>query len=53
METRKPLRILIVDDEAIVHKTLGDYLRQAGHEVTGIYDASTAIDLLARQTMDL
>jgi len=37
-------RILIVDDEEIVHKTLGGFLRRLGHEVDDAFDGTAALE---------
>ncbi|MBN1475336.1 sigma-54-dependent Fis family transcriptional regulator [Candidatus Sumerlaeota bacterium] len=39
----RPLRVLLVDDEEIVHQTIGDYLRHAGHSVKGVHSAEEAL----------
>lgn len=38
--------ILIVDDEDIVHLTLGNYLAECGYEVEQIYDGQEALNAL-------
>ncbi|NUP89018.1 MAG: sigma-54-dependent Fis family transcriptional regulator [Candidatus Sumerlaeia bacterium] len=49
----RPLRILLVDDEDIVHQTLGDYLRHAGHHVEPAHDATGALREVAAREYDL
>jgi two-component system, NtrC family, response regulator AtoC len=39
----RSLRVLLVDDEEIVHQTIGDYLRHAGHTVVGVHSAEEAL----------
>jgi DNA-binding NtrC family response regulator len=51
METT--LRILIVDDEEIIHTTLGGYLRDVGHLVDSAHDGLKALDLIEAQEYDL
>ncbi len=48
-----PLRILIVDDERIIHQTIGDYLSSAGHQVDGAVRAAAAFRLLDSQEYDV
>ena len=40
------LRILLVDDEAIVHDTLGPYLSDAGHSVDHAHDGANALKMI-------
>jgi len=47
------LDILIVDDEEIVHATLGLYLRQLGHQVEKALDGSTASRMIEKREYDL
>ena len=46
MSTQAPYTVLLVDDEPIVHETLGRYLRKTGHEVESARDAAAALDVL-------
>ena len=47
------LKILIVDDEQIVHETLGDYLRKAGHEVDDAPDGVAGLKAIAESRYDV
>ncbi|MEW6379336.1 MAG: sigma-54 dependent transcriptional regulator [bacterium] len=47
------LRILLVDDEEIVHQTLGPYLRDCGHHVENAWEGSTALELIEAKEYDL
>ena len=47
------LHILIVDDEDIVHTTIGDYLRDVGHRVESARDGVQALELLNANDYDL
>lgn len=47
------LHILIVDDEDIVHTTIGDYLRDVGHQVESARDGVKALELLNARDYDL
>jgi len=47
------LDILIVDDEEIVHATLGLYLRQLGHQIEKALDGSTASRMIEEREYDL
>ena len=49
----KELHILVVDDEAIVHETLGDYLVQCGHAVRCAREGQEALACLEREYFDL
>ena len=42
---RKPaLRILLVDDEEIIHETIGEYLTESGAEVSSLHDGISAVE---------
>lgn len=45
--------ILIVDDEEIVHDTLGEYLRECGHHVDNCHDGSVALARLQERPYDI
>ena len=47
------LRILIVDDEANIRKTLGIYLDGEGHIVKSVSNARDALNEIAREVFDL
>jgi len=47
------LRILLVDDEEIVHQTLSPYLRDSGHEVDNARDGNNALKLIEAKDYDL
>jgi DNA-binding NtrC family response regulator len=47
------LRILLVDDEEIVHQTLSPYLRDSGHEVDNARDGNKALKLIEAKDYDL
>jgi DNA-binding NtrC family response regulator len=53
MATNQSLEILLVDDEEIVHKTIGDYLRDLGHAVVEAHDASEALREFETHDFDL
>ena len=46
-------RILVVDDEPAVRDVTAQWLRRRGYNVTAAADASTALDLLAKQNLAL
>jgi two-component system, NtrC family, response regulator AlgB len=54
-ETVSPIRfrILIVDDEINIRRTLGVYLESEGHQVAGVSNAGDAVREAARQPFDL
>lgn len=47
------LNILVVDDEEIVHQTLGGYLRDSGHHVDSVYDGLDALKSMEAQDYDV
>ena len=49
----RSLRVLLVDDEEIVHQTLAGYLRDSGHQVDDAYEAESALTLLEQNDYDL
>lgn len=53
MSTERPLRILLVDDEEIIHQTIGDYLRDEGHRVESAYDGTAALKSIEVHEYDL
>jgi DNA-binding NtrC family response regulator len=50
---RPPLRLLVVDDEAIVRESLGAWFRQEGHDVAVAESAKQALRLCAERRFDL
>lgn len=46
-------KILIVDDENSIRKTLGEFLRRAGYEVNAVEDAVKALGLLKNNSFDV
>lgn len=53
MTEPRTLRILLADDEEIVHQTIGDYLRESGHRVDAVHDGNAAWDAIQAQGHDL
>lgn len=47
------LRILLVDDEEIVHKTIAPYLRDSGHYVDNASEGSAALELIKTNEYDM
>ena len=47
------MRILLVDDEEIVHHTLGPYLKDLGHLMDNAYEGVTALRLIEANNYDL
>jgi two-component system response regulator AtoC len=47
------LKVLLVDDEDIVHESIGDYLSDLGLHVTHAYDGFEAVKLLRKNAYDL
>jgi len=50
---RAPLRLLVVDDEAIVRDSLGAWFRQEGHEVETVECGREALSQCARGRFDI
>jgi PAS domain S-box-containing protein len=46
-------RVLIVDDERSVGRTLGEFLRSDGHDVTAVEDADAALECLQETAFDV
>jgi DNA-binding NtrC family response regulator len=51
--SRPPLRLLVVDDEAIVRESLAAWFRQEGHEVKTAENAKEALRLCAEGRFDM
>ena len=51
--TPKPLKILLADDEEIVHQTLSGYLRDAGQQVDDVRDGMSALQAIKSSAYDL
>ena len=51
MEER--LRILLADDEEIVHETIADYLTHLGYRVDGVQDGRGALQALEKEEYDI
>lgn len=49
----RPLRVLVVDDEANIRVTLGLCLEASGHDVTLCANADEAIRIVSRQPLDV
>ena len=53
MSLKRVLRILLVDDEEIVFQTVGDYLKDSGHQVDEARDGVSAVELIETHDYDL
>ncbi len=51
--TEGTLRILIVDDEQVVHEAIGDYLEDLGHHVVHASDGQTGLDEMRNTDIDV
>ncbi len=47
------LTVLLVDDEEIIHQTLGEYLSECGHAVNSIFNGSAALEAIRTFPYDL
>ncbi len=53
MNQKKAIQILLVDDEEIIHQTIGGYLKDAGHRVESQYRADAALKRIEKTEYDL
>jgi len=53
MANANPLKILLVDDEEIVHQTLTPYLTDCGHSVEGVRDGRSGLNSIEKNDYDL
>ena len=53
MESRKDIKILVVDDEPSVRKVLESFLKQEGYDVATAYGGEKAIEMLRSDSYDL
>ena len=53
MGGEKSLRILLIDDEEIVHETIGEYLVEIGHTISSARDGGEALDQMREKSFDL
>ena len=53
MSKKNKLKILLADDEQIVHQTVSDYLRDAGHHVDDVFDGASAVQKIEESDYDL
>ena len=53
MGDEQSLRILLIDDEEIVHQTLSPYLQDSGHQVDNVREGLKAIELIKAKEYDL
>ena len=49
----KPLHVLLVDDEEIVHETVGRFLKNLGHKVESAHDGLEGLDLIEKNDYNL
>jgi len=49
----RSLNILLVDDEEIVHQTIGGYLTDSGHSIEAVYDGFAALKAIESQSYDI
>ena len=53
MGASKPLKILLADDEEIVHETISSYLRDTGQQVDDVRDGPAALQSIQARAYDL
>ena len=44
------VKILVADDDRVVHESLGIYLKSEGYETVDVYDGKAAVDALANES---
>jgi DNA-binding NtrC family response regulator len=49
MKNRKPIKVLVVDDEAIIRESLQDWLSDAGYQVLTAEDGSHALGVIEKE----
>ena len=49
----RSLRVLIIDDEQIVHEVLGQFLRNLGHQIFEAYEGTAGLKMLNDSEFDL
>lgn len=49
----QPLDIILIDDEEIVHQTIGDYLRESGHTVDEARSGAEGMTMISASEYDL
>jgi DNA-binding NtrC family response regulator len=49
MKNRKPIKVLVADDEAIIRESLQDWLGDAGHQVLTAEDGSRALEIIEKE----
>ncbi len=47
------LKILLVDDEKVIHESIGDYIRDSNHSVVHTYDGNNALKMVGESDFDL
>ena len=47
------MRILFIDDDEILHRTIGDFLEKHGYEVIYAYSGKNGLDLFSENKIDL
>ena len=53
MSSETSLHILIVDDEDIIHRTLGMFLEELGHTIDGAWNGISALEAIEANNYDL
>jgi DNA-binding NtrC family response regulator len=49
----RSLNILLVDDEEIIHQTIGSYLTDSGHRLKAVYNGFDALKAIESQKHDI
>ena len=49
----KDIRVLLVDDEPVIHKSVGDFLERTGYQVTHATEGSEALRLFDQDGADI
>ena len=52
-QTNYPLNALLIDDEEVIHQSIGEFLQHMGHTVVHAYDGEEGLRLAVEQELDV
>ncbi|HEC31736.1 MAG TPA: response regulator, partial [Deltaproteobacteria bacterium] len=53
MNLEKNLSLLLIDDEEVIHDSIGDFLREQGYQVISAYSGEEGLALLRERAIDI
>ncbi|HDM76403.1 MAG TPA: sigma-54-dependent Fis family transcriptional regulator [Deltaproteobacteria bacterium] len=53
MNLEKNLSLLLIDDEEVIHDSIGDFLREQGYQVISAYSGEEGLELLRERAIDI